>query len=91
MLFLPLQTLVWAFFYLSALYDNSALIVAPSRPTAKTLLKHEFLKKKVKDKAYLIKSLLSEHPPLEKRSAKVKRVPGTSGRLHKTEDGGWEW
>lgn len=61
------------------------------RPTAKTLLKHEFLKKKVKDKAYLIKSLLSEHPPLEKRSAKVKRVPGTSGRLHKTEDGGWEW
>jgi len=61
------------------------------RPTAKTLLKHEFLKKKVKDKAFLVKSLLSEHPPLEKRSAKVKRVPGTSGRLHRTEDGGWEW
>lgn len=61
------------------------------RPTAKTLLKHEFLKKKCKDKAFLLKSLLTEHPPLEKRSAKVKRVPGTSGRLHKTEDGGWEW
>ena len=61
------------------------------RPTARSLLKHEFLKKKCKDKAFLVKTLLSEHPPLEKRSAKLKRVPGTSGRLHKTEDGGWEW
>ncbi|GFR90499.1 serine/threonine-protein kinase OSR1 [Elysia marginata] len=58
------------------------------RPSAKQLLKHEFFKK-AKDKAYLQKSLLAEGPPV--KGQKVKRVPGSSGRLHKTEDGGWEW
>ena len=76
--------------YAPPLYIRSSSI-SYFRPTARSLLKHEFLKKKCKDKAFLLKTLLSEHPPLEKRSAKLKRVPGTSGRLHKTEDGGWEW
>lgn len=58
------------------------------RPTAKQLIKHEFFKK-AKDRQYLIKSLLSEGAPVVPQ--KVKRVPGSSGRLHKTEDGEWQW
>ncbi|XP_052246329.1 serine/threonine-protein kinase OSR1-like [Dreissena polymorpha] len=58
------------------------------RPTAKQLLKQEFIKK-AKDKAYLVKTLLSEGSSVKPQ--KVKRVPGSSGRLHKTEDGTWEW
>ncbi|XP_053374088.1 serine/threonine-protein kinase OSR1-like [Mercenaria mercenaria] len=58
------------------------------RPTAKQLLKHEFMRK-AKDKTYLVKSLLSEGSSVKPQ--KVKRVPGSSGRLHKTEDGTWEW
>ncbi|ESP04796.1 hypothetical protein LOTGIDRAFT_211598 [Lottia gigantea] len=58
------------------------------RPTAKQLIKNEFFKK-AKDKNYIFKTLLSEGMPL--KSQKVKRVPGSSGRLHKTKDGGWEW
>ncbi|BFY98656.1 hypothetical protein BsWGS_01696 [Bradybaena similaris] len=58
------------------------------RPTAKQLLKHEFFKK-AKDRAYLQKNLLSEGTAV--MGQKVKRVPGSSGRLNKSEDGGWEW
>lgn len=58
------------------------------RPTAKQLLKHEFFKK-AKDKQYLVKTLLSSGPTVKPQ--KVKRVPGSSGRLTKREDGEWQW
>lgn len=58
------------------------------RPTAKQLLKHEFFKK-AKDKQYLVKCLLSEGVSVKPQ--KVKRVPGSSGKLHKNEEGEWEW
>lgn len=58
------------------------------RPSAKLLLKNDFFKKS-KDKAYLVKALLSEGAPVVPQ--KVKHVPGASGRLHKNEDGEWEW
>ena len=41
------------------------------------------------DKAYLTKTLLSEGAPVKPQ--KVTRVKGSSGKLHKTEGGGWEW
>ncbi|ESO08243.1 hypothetical protein HELRODRAFT_110447 [Helobdella robusta] len=58
------------------------------RPTAKQLLKNEFFKK-AKDKQYLVKTLLSEGATVNLQ--KVKRVPGMSGRMHKNEEGEWEW
>lgn len=63
------------------------------RPLATELLKHPFFKKG-KDKKYLVQMLLSCAPSLEVRAQKLKntkRVPGTSGRLHRTETGDWVW
>uniref|UniRef100_A0A673B3D2 non-specific serine/threonine protein kinase n=1 Tax=Sphaeramia orbicularis TaxID=375764 RepID=A0A673B3D2_9TELE len=48
------------------------------RPTAAELLKHKFFTK-------------AKVSCLHNCKNKVRRVPGSSGRLHKTEDGGWEW
>ncbi|KAB7496366.1 Serine/threonine-protein kinase OSR1 [Armadillidium nasatum] len=61
------------------------------RPTSSELLKHPFFKK-AKDKKFLQQALLVGGPSIEERVAKSKsRVPGTSGRLHRTRSGDWVW
>jgi len=60
------------------------------RPDASELLKLAFFKK-AKGKEFLEQNLLSLAPGLGERAQKVKRIQGSSGRLHRTADGEWEW
>ena len=73
------------------------------RPTAAKLLKHEIFKKFQhggpmdvvgsssvgKDTKFM--EVVDKLPHFKHRAQKVKRVPGSTGSMHRTEDGGWEW
>jgi len=65
------------------------------RPTATELLRHEFFKKKGRDRKFLQQTLVALGPTIDARVAKVKnaqaRKPGSSGKFTRNPDGEWQW
>ena len=72
------------------------------RPTAAELLKHEFFRKKARDRKFLQQSLVASAPSIDARVQKARgggggggsskqQRPGASGRLHRNDAGDWVW
>lgn len=63
------------------------------RPTATELLKHQFFKNKAKDRKFLQQNLVATAPTVDSRSQRTRtnKVKGTSGRLHRNDEGAWVW
>uniref|UniRef100_A0A8D3DVK5 Serine/threonine-protein kinase OSR1 n=1 Tax=Scophthalmus maximus TaxID=52904 RepID=A0A8D3DVK5_SCOMX len=61
------------------------------RPTSSELLKHKFFQKFYQNKMENSSRLPTRQFCAHACCCQVRRVPGSSGRLHKTEDGEWEW
>ena len=75
---------------LSHNYIYMSLFFFIFRPSACELLKHPFFKK-ARNKEFVKEVVLGDAPSLQSRAKHVKRRPGASGRLHRTEEGGWVW
>lgn len=79
------------YIYLSHNYLYMSLFfILIFRPSACELLKHPFFKK-ARNKEFVKEVVLGDAPSLQSRAKHVKRRPGASGRLHRTEEGGWVW